>query len=102
MLDLRPGAVNGVALAAGDIALSPLDDDDLVRVERLVRRHLEETGSPLANELLADTESLRARFTRVLPAEFARMTVAMSRAEAEGLDPTQPGVWEHILEVSRG
>jgi glutamate synthase (NADPH/NADH) large chain len=102
VLDLREGAVNSAALASGDLSLDPLDDDDLVLVERLVRRHHEETGSPLANELLADTESLRTRFTRVLPAEFARMTVAMSRAEAEGLDPTQPGVWEHILEVSRG
>ena len=40
--------------------------------------------------------------TGVLPTEFARMTVAMARAEAEGLDTTKPGVWEHILEVSRG
>jgi glutamate synthase (NADPH/NADH) large chain len=102
VLDLRPGAVNGAALAAGDLTLDPLDDDDLVRVEGLLRRHREETGSPFADELLADTASLRTRFTRVLPAEFARMTVAMSRAEAEGLDPTKPGVWEHILEVSRG
>lgn len=102
VLDLRPGAVNTAAVASGDLTLTPLDDADLVVVEGLLRRHHEETGSPLANELLATPESLRTRFTRVLPTEFARMTVAMSNAEAEGLDPTQPGVWEHILEVSRG
>jgi glutamate synthase (NADPH/NADH) large chain len=73
-----------------------------VTVEALLRRHHDETGSPLANELLADTAALRTRFTRVLPTDFARMTVAMARAEAEGLDATKPGVWEHILEVSRG
>ncbi|WP_298460012.1 glutamate synthase large subunit [uncultured Cellulomonas sp.] len=102
VLDLRPGAVNEAALAAGEITLAPLDDADLIRVEALLRRHHEETGSPLANELLADTGALRTRFTRVLPTEYARMTVAMAKAEAEGLDATQPGVWEHILEVSRG
>ena len=31
-----------------------------------------------------------------------RMTAAMARAKDEGLDPGAPGVWEHILEVSRG
>ena len=102
VLDLRPGAVNVVALAAGEITLDPPGDDDLIRIEGLLARHRTETGSPLAAELLADRASLRSRFTRVLPAEFARMTGAIASAEAEGLDPGAAGVWDHILEVSRG
>jgi glutamate synthase (NADPH/NADH) large chain len=102
VLDLRPGAVNGAALASGEITLGVPDDVDVARIEQLIRRHGEETGSQLAAELLGNLDALRSRFTRVLPTEFARMTVAMANAKAEGLDPGAPGVWEHILEVSRG
>lgn len=102
VLDLRRGAVNGAALAAGELLLDPVEDADLAVLRGLLRRHLDETGSPLAAELLADEQAIRTRFTRVLPVEFARMTVAMAKAEAEGLDPAAPGVWEHILEVSHG
>jgi len=102
VLDLRRGAVNGAALAAGELLLDPVEDADVAVLRDLLRRHHDETGSPLAAELLADEQAIRARFTRVLPVEFARMTVAMAKAEAEGLDPAAPGVWEHILEVSHG
>ncbi|HZL02104.1 MAG TPA: hypothetical protein VFC48_03160, partial [Cellulomonas sp.] len=77
-------------------------DGDLALIEGLLARHRAETGSPLAAELLADRASLRSRFTRVLPTGFARMTAAIAQAEAQGLDPGGAGVWDHILEVSRG
>ncbi|NMR20705.1 glutamate synthase large subunit [Cellulomonas fimi] len=102
VLDLRPGSVNGPAVASGEVTLEPLAEPDVGRVEHLLRRHHEETGSPVAEELLADPDAIRTRFTRVLPTEYARMTLAMAQVEAEGLDPAAPGVWEHILEVSRG
>jgi glutamate synthase (NADPH/NADH) large chain len=38
----------------------------------------------------------------VQPREYARVRVALAKAEADGLDPTAPGVWESILEVARG
>jgi len=44
----------------------------------------------------------RARFTRILPTEFARVRTALAQAESVGLDPGAPGVWDHILEVARG
>jgi len=101
VLDLRPEAVNASALAAGELELAPLDEADVAVVGELLRQHVEETASPGAAALLED-ESWPERFTRVLPLEFARMTRAMAQAEAEGLDPSAPGVWDHILEVSRG
>ena len=101
VLDLRDGAINAAALAAGELNLTPLDDEDAVVVGSLLARHVEETGSPGAAELLAAPD-WRARFTRVLPEEYARMTRAMAQALADGLDPGAPGVWDHILEVSRG
>ena len=102
VLDLRPALVNTDALAAKELALDPLDDEDWALVTGLLRRHAEETGSPVAEELLAEPERTRSRFTRLLPTEYARVRRALAQAEADGLDPSAPGVWDQILEVARG
>ncbi len=102
VLDLRPEAVNQAAVAAGELELRPLDEAAAATVERLLRRHHEETGSPRAGELLAELPESLARFTCVVPTGFERMRAAMAAAEAEGLDPSAPGAWDKILEVSRG
>ncbi len=102
VLDLQRALVNTQAVATGELALQPLDDDDVALVTALLRRHLEETGSPVAAQLLEDPEDVPTRFTRLMPTEFARVREALAKAEAEGLDPTAPGVWERILEVARG
>ncbi|MDT0164385.1 glutamate synthase large subunit [Actinotalea sp. AC32] len=102
VLDLRRSAVNGPALAGGELLLSELDDEDAAVVERLVRAHHEETGSLRAAELLADMPSALARFTRIVPAEYDRMRATLANAREQGLDLTAPGVWDQILEVSRG
>ena len=66
----------------------PLDADDARRVRTLVTRHLEETGSVVAETLLADWGASVARFTKVLPRDYAKVLAARSAAEAEGLDET--------------
>ena len=102
VLDLRPEAVNVPALAAGELALAPLGEEDAVLVEGLLRAHHEETGSTRAAELLADLPASLTRFTRVVPTEYDRMLATLASAAQQGLDPAAPGVWDHILEVSRG
>jgi glutamate synthase (NADPH/NADH) large chain len=100
VLDLDPALVNTDAVRTGELSLDALDDEDATLVESLLRRHLEETGSPVAAELLAG--DWRPRFTRLLPTEFARVRRALAQAEADGVDPTAPGMWDRILEVARG
>ncbi|EYR64009.1 glutamate synthase [Actinotalea ferrariae CF5-4] len=102
VLDLRPGAVNAPALAAGELALTALGEEDAAVVERLLRRHHEETGSLRAAELLADLPASLERFTRVVPTEYDRMQATLASAQEQGLDLSAPGVWDKILEVSRG
>ncbi|MFI2752299.1 glutamate synthase large subunit [Cellulomonas sp. P22] len=102
LLDVDPALLNTAALASGELALEPLDDEDVALVEGLLRRHADETGSPVAEELLADLGATRARLTRVVPTEYARVRRALAQAEADGLDPAAPGVWNEILEVARG
>lgn len=102
VLDLEPELVNTASVKSGELTLAPLDDEDAAIVETLLRRHHAETDSPAAAELLADLDATRVRFTRVLPSEYARVRRALAQAEADGLDPAAPGVWDQILEVARG
>jgi glutamate synthase (ferredoxin) len=57
--------------------LSALDE---AAVQRLVRRHVELTGSPRAAEILTHWESYKGSFWRVMPRE----AVARIEAETEG------------------
>ncbi|HWS57965.1 MAG TPA: glutamate synthase-related protein, partial [Actinotalea sp.] len=102
VLDLRAALVNQPALLAGELALNDVGPEHAGLVEDLLRRHHDETGSRLAAELLADVPGALARFTRVVPTEYERMLATLADAADQGLDPSAPGVWDHILEVSHG
>ncbi|UZN01577.1 glutamate synthase large subunit [Cellulomonas sp. S1-8] len=102
VLDLSRELVNVDAVRTGELALDPLDDDDFALVESTLRDYAEETGSLVAAQLLEDPAATRARFTRLLPTEYSRVRRALAQAEADGLDPSAPGVWDTILEVARG
>jgi glutamate synthase (NADPH/NADH) large chain len=102
VLDLRREAVNIPALTGGDLSLSALTEEDVELVTALLRAHVEHTGSPRAAELLADLPAAMARLTRVMPTEYERMRITLADAQERGLDPSAPGVWDQILEVSRG
>jgi glutamate synthase (NADPH/NADH) large chain len=107
VLDLRPSAMNVAAVAAGDLEVGPLDDADWETVQDLLRRHAEETGSNVAQALLAD-DGARARFSRVLPLGWARVRKALAQAEAEGVHLGEndadwdEDAWNKIVEVARG
>ena len=102
VLDLRESRVNPDALAAGEITLGPLDAEDEVIVRSLVEKHFAETESPMARELLADWPAASARFTRILPAQYARVREALAELEDTGGDLTAPGAWAEFLEVTGG
>ncbi|WP_062202407.1 glutamate synthase large subunit [Demequina salsinemoris] len=102
VLDLRSERVNREALASGELTLSPLDPEDATIVRSLVERHVEQTGSPFGRELLGGWEDSVARFTRVLPAQYARVRDALAEIEAQGGDLTAPGAWADFLEVTGG
>ena len=97
VLDLRPVRVNGEL-----VELLPLADEDLVLLHELVSRHREETGSAVAKRLLADWTSAAARFTKVMPRDYARVVAVRRQAEAEGLDLDGDIVWTRIMEAAHG
>ena len=81
VLDLKEHRVNPEL-----VELGPVTGDAAVELEQLVRAHLEETGSTVAEALLADWESSLARFTQVMPTDYRKSLEAKAKAEAEGLD----------------
>jgi glutamate synthase (NADPH/NADH) large chain len=81
VLDLDPALVNPEL-----VDLHPLTEDESEVVRDLVHRHQEETDSERAAKLLADWTAAAARFTTVLPRDYARVLAAKAAAERDGLD----------------
>ena len=80
VLDLDPADVNKQL-----VELNPADTMDGDVLERMVREHAEETGSPVAEQLLADWEQAKSRLTCVIPTDFRKVQEVRAKAEADGL-----------------
>ena len=80
VLDLDEARVNPEL-----VELAAVEGDAADELQDLVRRHLEETGSPVAEALLDDWSSAVRRFTEVMPTDYKRVLAAKEQAEAEGL-----------------
>ncbi|MEV8023155.1 glutamate synthase large subunit [Microbacterium sp. NPDC080220] len=94
--------INREALATGELELLELGAGDVEILRDLLNRHAEETGSDLAERLLANLDTEIANFTRVLPRDYAAVLKTRQEAAAEGLDPDSDVVWTRILEVTGG
>ncbi|HEU4568794.1 MAG TPA: glutamate synthase large subunit [Marmoricola sp.] len=82
------------------VELAPVQGTAADTLRTLVERHAEETGSPLAAELLVDWGSALARFTEVMPSDYKRVLEAREEALEEGLDEHQAAA--RIMEVLHG
>jgi glutamate synthase (NADPH/NADH) large chain len=94
-LDLDPTLLNTEMVDA----LVP-SDADLEFLKNLILRHREETGSDVAESLLADWRSSARRFTKVLPRDYARVLAARQEAESKGLD--EAGTTSKMMEAAHG
>ena len=100
--DLRPERVNADSLASGELSLLPLGSADIEILTDLLERHRDETDSALAKRLLEDIDQTAARFTKVLPRDYAAVLATRATAVEEGLDPDGDVVWNRIMEVTGG
>ena len=80
LLDLDEGRVNHELVELASVEGDAADD-----LQELVRRHFEETGSPVAEALLDDWATAVRRFTELMPTDYKRVLAAKEEAEAEGL-----------------
>lgn len=114
LLDLDPANVNAAEVGSGSLLLQslagalPAAEQQALRAKTiaLLRRHREQTDSLLAHELLAgidaDPERTFARFTRLIPRDYARVLDIRERATARNDDPDGANVWTEILEATHG
>ena len=80
VLDLNAALVNGDMV---DVLQVPADERD--RLRDAVSEFQKETGSEIAAALLSDWEAALARFSLIMPRDYARVLSAMKRATDEGL-----------------
>ena len=82
------------------VDLNKVEGDAADELHALVTRHFEETGSTVAEALLADWPAALARFTEVMPSDYKRVLEARAEALEEGLDEEQAAA--RIMEVLHG
>jgi glutamate synthase (NADPH) large chain len=80
LLDLDENRVNREL-----VELAPVEGEAADELETLVRRHVEETGSPVGESLLEDWPAAVRRFTEVMPRDYKLVLAAKEKAEDEGL-----------------
>jgi glutamate synthase (NADPH/NADH) large chain len=68
------------------VEIETLDDEHAEVVQQLLRGHVEATGSPVAERVLADFGLYREQIAVVMPRDYKRVLETRKRAEAEGID----------------
>ncbi len=86
---LLPGNYNAGNQKDGQVDLEPLSADDALWLEERVRLHAKETGSTVAEAMLADWEAASDRFVTVMPRDYRRVLDATETALAEGRSVTE-------------
>jgi len=100
--ELRPERVNAESLSSGELELLPLGSADIAILTDLLQRHFDETESVVAAAMLADMDATVAKFTKVLPRDYAAVLQTRQTAIDEGLDPDGDVTWARIMEVTGG
>ncbi|MEU8352597.1 glutamate synthase large subunit, partial [Streptomyces sp. NPDC048845] len=94
VIDLDPDNVNAELVSA----VGALDAADAEWLHGVVRRHREETGSTVAEALLADWDTAVTRFAKVMPATYKAVLAAKDAAERAGL--SEPETHEKMMEAA--
>ncbi len=94
MIDLNRDNVN-----AGNLgSVEALDDADKQWLHDVVRRHQQETGSTVAEKLLAEWDTAVERFSKIIPSTYKAVLAAKDAAERAGLPET--AITEKMMEAA--
>ena len=99
VLDLDPSLVNPDMVELSSIADLTDDGEGAAELERLVTKHLEETGSAVAEQLLGSWEQSLTRFTQIMPTNYRKVLEARAAAESEGL--SEEDTTDRMMEVAK-
>ncbi len=67
------------------VSVEGLDSDDEAELKKMIMRHLQYTGSKVAERILSDWESSLGGFVKVMPNDYKRMLEAIGSVEKRGL-----------------
>ncbi len=81
-----PDATMPVRVNPEMVELEPLDAEDFVWLRHRVELHRHETGSAVAARLLADWDTTRRGFVKVMPVDYKRVLQAAETARSQGAD----------------
>ena len=84
------------------VDLEPLDDDDAIWLRDAVRRHVEETGSAVAERLLGRWHELGARFRKVMPKDYKRVLGGRAHRRGAGAGTSTKRSWEQRMADPKG
>jgi glutamate synthase (NADPH/NADH) large chain len=94
VIDLDRDNVN-----AGNVdAVEALDEADKQWLHDVVRRHQEETGSTVAEKLLAEWDTAVERFSKIIPSTYKAVLAAKDAAERAGLSESE--ITEKMMEAA--
>jgi glutamate synthase (NADPH/NADH) large chain len=68
------------------VDIDPLDADDETRLREIIDQHVVETGSDVGIRVLADWDSAKGSFKKVMPRDFKRVLAAAEEARRDGTD----------------
>jgi glutamate synthase (NADPH) large chain len=69
-------------------------------LREIVQQHAEETGSPVAAQLLHGWQTALGRFTQVMPRDYRRVLDARAEAQRAGLDEEETTA--RMMEAAHG
>ncbi len=82
------------------VELEALDDDDREFLRDTITAHRSNTGSTVADRVLADWDTDVSAFRKVMPPDYKRVLTVIDEAKADGLDEEQ--TVDRIMEAARG
>jgi len=73
-------------LNAEMVELERLVDDDVAWLRGMLQAHVDNTDSPVGQQILADWDGHMKHFVKVMPRDYKRVLAAIAEAEATGSD----------------
>ncbi len=99
VLDLDERLLNQDSFHQGELRVEHLEEEDEIELRAILARHVELTGSSVAQRLL---DGGLQRVSKLVPRDWAMVRSIRLDAQRQGVDPDSDNIWRQILEVTGG
>jgi glutamate synthase (NADPH) large chain len=78
------------------VDLESLNEDDVLLVQRLIKKHVDYTGSRRGQLILSSWPSFRSKFVKIFPHDYKRVLTTILEKESNEISPPVNGVKEVV------